>query len=133
MTWLFLFLRPKWRYSSRMSRDYITSIHSPMAHLSSYGPPSAAILNCLVSPSRRVLRPYPQLSLYIPCLKVPSSAVYLTCLPQCRSDHHYSTVYSPVIAGGSISTTFLQFSLRAGSLHLYTCQSLFSILARLSH
>ena len=54
------------------------------------GLPSAMSLNCLVSPSCRELRPYPQSSLYIQYLAVPSLAVLSTCLPQCRYDHYYA-------------------------------------------
>ena len=62
----------------------------PTAHLLKYGPPSAASLNCLVSPSRRELKPYPQSSVYSLCLKVPSLAVHSTSLHLRISDYHYS-------------------------------------------
>ena len=61
----------------------------PTANQLRYGPPSAASLNCPVSPSHRELRPYPQLSLYNRCLVVPSPTVHLTSLHQCRSHHHF--------------------------------------------
>ena len=48
------------------------NICSPTEHQLTYGPPSAASLNCLVSPSLQELKPYPQSSLYNLCLVVPS-------------------------------------------------------------
>ena len=50
----------------------------------------AASLNCLVSPSLRELKPYPQSSLYNLCHVVPSPAFHSTSLHPRRSDHHYS-------------------------------------------
>ena len=67
-----------------------TQINICYAHQLRYGPPSAASLNCLVSPSHRELNPYPQSSLYNLCLIVPSPAVHSTSLHVCRSDNRYS-------------------------------------------
>ena len=58
-----------------------------MAHRSECGLPSATSLNYLVSPPSQESRPYPQTSLYIQYLVVPSLAVHSTCLLQCRSVH----------------------------------------------
>ena len=109
-----------------------------MAHLSSYGCQSSAVsMNCLVSPSRRALRPYPRSSLYKLCLVVTSPAVHLTCLSQCRSAHHYSgmansSVYRPVTASQSIGTTLLQNNfLCIWFPPIHTRQSLFAVLTRL--
>ena len=68
----------------------LCSTRNPGKHLPECGLPSAESLNCLVLQSSRESWPYPQSSLYIQYLVVPSLAVHSTCLLQRRSDHHYS-------------------------------------------
>ena len=76
-----------------------------MAHRSECGLPSAESQNCLVSPSSWESRPYPQSSLYIHYLVVPSPAVHSAYLLQCRSENHYlgmasSTIYCLISTSG---------------------------------
>ena len=56
----------------------ILSKNLPSAHPIGYGPPSAVRQNCLVSPPRQELTPYPQSSLYNLCLVVPSPCNFPT-------------------------------------------------------
>ena len=93
--------------------------HWPTAHQLECGPPSAASMNCLVSPWSWESRPFPQSSLYTQYLVVHSLAVYSACFLQCRSDHHYlgmasSTVYCLIIAGQSVQTALLGVPLDLG-------------------
>ena len=109
-----------------------------MKHQLMYDPPSAASLNCLVSPSPRELKPYPQSSLYNLCLVVPSPAVHSTSLHPRRSDHHYSWHGKQHCIPPCHCWSILRYhsSLNycgSGSLDLYTSERLFAVLIQLSH
>ena len=89
-----------------------------MAHRSECGLKSAASLNCLVSPSSRESRPYPQSSLYIQYLVVSSLAVHSTCLLQVdliiiTLGTACCTVYCPIVTD-LFELLFLEFPLDLG-------------------
>ena len=106
-------------------------------HIDECGLPSAASLNCLVSPLSWESRHYPQSSLYIQYLIVPLLAIHSTCLLQCRSGHHYSGHGKQhcILPHQSwlICSKYSSWSLHLIWIHVHTRESLFTISMEFSH